>query len=110
MTKLNSKRIKQIKLTLLEKQDSLCALCNRPLVNIEYTIRDDNTITIDHIIPKAKGGTNNILNLRLVHHKCNSDRGIGYCGEFNHVENVKNDILRIQLTKSLAKIYSREKQ
>jgi 5-methylcytosine-specific restriction endonuclease McrA len=34
-----------------------------------------NNLTIDHFIPKSKGGTNEIQNLRLACKRCNSDKG-----------------------------------
>lgn len=38
--------------------------------------------TLDHIIPRSKGGGNRVTNLRLTHHKCNNKRGnesVTYC-------------------------------
>lgn len=32
-------------------------------------------VTLDHAIPKAKGGTNHLFNLRLAHEFCNHERG-----------------------------------
>lgn len=32
-------------------------------------------MTIDHAIPKARGGTNDLHNLRLAHELCNHRRG-----------------------------------
>lgn len=32
--------------------------------------------TIDHAIPKGRGGSNHISNLRLAHEQCNSERGM----------------------------------
>jgi len=32
--------------------------------------------TIDHAIPKARGGGNELANLRLAHEQCNSERGM----------------------------------
>lgn len=31
--------------------------------------------TIDHVVPKSKGGDDRLDNLRLTHEKCNSKRG-----------------------------------
>jgi len=42
-----------------------CELCKKPL----------SKISIDHIIPKSKGGGEELKNLRLTHSHCNSLRG-----------------------------------
>jgi 5-methylcytosine-specific restriction endonuclease McrA len=34
-------------------------------------------ITLDHVVPKTKGGTNQDANLRLAHERCNKERGDG---------------------------------
>ena len=46
-------------------QMNLCSICNR-----HFTLQDG--FTIDHIVPKSKGGTNDINNLHLVHAQCNN--------------------------------------
>ena len=52
----------RLKAELHIKQFGLCVICNEKL--------DDN-FTIDHIVPKSKGGSNYITNLQLVHLYCN---------------------------------------
>jgi len=41
-----------------------CALCGLPIN------RDD--FSIDHIVPRSKGGTNRLINLQPAHIECNS--------------------------------------
>lgn len=45
-----------------------CAICGG-----EFTEADP--ATVDHITPKARGGTNDESNLRVTHRSCNSRRG-----------------------------------
>ena len=45
-----------------------CPFCKRPIA-----YQDD--LTIDHITPKSKGGTDNIENLQPIHKECNSKKG-----------------------------------
>lgn len=47
-----------------------CWWCNLP-----FAQRSD--ITADHYIPKARGGTDDISNLRPAHSQCNTKRGKG---------------------------------
>lgn len=43
-----------------------CWLCGHAL---------GTNVTLDHVVPKSKGGSNNIENLRLAHFECNQRRG-----------------------------------
>ena len=38
-------------------------------------IKTQDELTIDHIVPRSKGGTDNVENLQPMHKKCNSDKG-----------------------------------
>jgi len=50
----------QVKVKLLKRQGDKCAICKLKFL-------PGDVIETDHIIPKAKGGTNQITNLQLVH-------------------------------------------
>ncbi len=45
-----------------------CEYCHKPITNI-----DD--LTIDHTVPRSRGGSDAIENLQPMHGKCNSDKG-----------------------------------
>jgi 5-methylcytosine-specific restriction endonuclease McrA len=47
--------------------ESVCHLCGR------YIEVEDRSV--DHVIPRSKGGTNELINLRPCHQRCNSRRG-----------------------------------
>ena len=57
---------------LLEKFDRKCVYCGKKDVPLE----------IEHIIPKARGGTNRINNLTLACEKCNREKGTKTAAEF----------------------------
>lgn len=63
MSKISSKRIKSAKDRILNKN---CGICFKPIMDKS---------TIDHIIPKSKGGTNKLSNLQLAHLECNRKKG-----------------------------------
>lgn len=44
-----------------------CELCYKPIKKSEATV--------DHIIPKSKGGSWNLKNLQITHEKCNTLKG-----------------------------------
>jgi len=60
------------RITLHRKQHGRCAICDNGLRLRETGLEEP---TLDHIIPRSKGGSNEIGNLRLVHRRCNEDRG-----------------------------------
>lgn len=64
---LNKK--KALKLINISKYGKLtCEIC-------KLNMRNNSKISQDHIVPKSRGGSNNISNIRLTHRGCNSDRG-----------------------------------
>lgn len=52
---------------LVIRDGTLCWLCN--------AFMPKNDRTRDHVIPRSKGGSNKLSNLRLAHGFCNSKRG-----------------------------------
>jgi 5-methylcytosine-specific restriction endonuclease McrA len=56
----------QKRLLLWRRQGGTCAICSLPLAISEATL--------DHIIPRSKGGPNTYANLRATHELCNRRR------------------------------------
>ena len=56
----NHKRKRQI---LYKKQNGICYLCN------EKT--DEDSATIDHVLPRSKGGSGRMSNLKMACYDCN---------------------------------------
>ena len=61
----NRKRLK-----LLERDGDRCWLCGEPFSN-----KSGRKPSLDHVIPKSKGGTTAMDNMRLAHSRCNYKRG-----------------------------------
>lgn len=90
---------KEIRAQVYERSGGFCALCGKPLTS---------GFTIDHIVPLARGGTNDISNFQAVHYQCNILKGRFTETEMLPVmgsvlshqlsktadENVENDIIR----------------
>lgn len=65
------------KYTMYQKQGGCCYYCGI-LMNFARGIFGepcDNTATIEHKIPKSRGGNNSSENLVLACNKCNNDKG-----------------------------------
>lgn len=59
---------------IFEAGDGICGICRKPIdPTIPYGRPD--SLVIDHIIPLARGGTNDLVNLRPAHWYCNSRKG-----------------------------------
>ena len=61
-------------LTVFEKNNWICQLCNRPVSKL----RDKRLVDIaslDHIIPISKGGEHSYANTQLAHLSCNLIKG-----------------------------------
>ncbi len=55
------------KMSLYQKQEGICAGCNKFFV--------PGNLSVDHIVPKAKGGSEDSKNLQLLCRSCNSIKG-----------------------------------
>lgn len=62
------------RLAIYEAAGWTCQLCGDPMSR-EYSSQDPWSPTLDHIVPRSKGGTDDLSNLRASHMWCNSVRG-----------------------------------
>ena len=65
---------------LWQSQNHLCAVCGKLMLANRYeaphaTIWAKHRATLDHIVPKSKGGSDRRDNLQLVHARCNKIKG-----------------------------------
>lgn len=58
---------------VIERDGKRCAICRRP-VDLSLCGRDHLGPTLDHVIPVAEGGGDDLPNLRLAHMICNATR------------------------------------
>lgn len=64
MASWGGRKVPRLAAAVFAVHGRVCHLCGRP-----------GATTIDHIIPRALGGTDDLDNLRPAHHRCNSARG-----------------------------------
>ncbi|WP_425248691.1 HNH endonuclease [Auritidibacter ignavus] len=62
-----------LRLSLYNRDSWLCHLCSEP-VDRDAHYNDDYAASLDHIIPRSKGGSDDPSNLRTAHRICNSMR------------------------------------
>lgn len=68
-----SNRAKVVKRKVYERDKWTCQICKEKL-NRDVHWNDPMAPSIDHVIPRAKGGSNHIDNLQAAHRKCNADK------------------------------------
>ena len=61
---LNSKSRARKRKAILERDGPYCWWC-------EFPFTKDDPSTIEHIVPRSKGGTHDLENLANVHRRCN---------------------------------------
>lgn len=68
-TRYPSTDMSPLRKRLYRHQFGRCWICCEPL---------NEDITVDHLVPLSKGGSNRPANKLLAHRKCNQDRGCSY--------------------------------
>lgn len=63
------------RLAIYERDNWTCHLCNEP-VDFEAPCTSNRYPSLDHLVPRSKGGTDEPDNLRTCHRACNSRRGV----------------------------------
>lgn len=62
------------RLAIYQRDNWVCGICQE---RVDPSAKGAWSATIDHIVPRIAGGTDEHSNLRLAHHWCNSARGDG---------------------------------
>jgi 5-methylcytosine-specific restriction endonuclease McrA len=60
------RRVAQLRAKVIERWGRRCHLCKEDIVG---------QVSVDHLIPRSRGGTDDIENLRPAHLECNKRRG-----------------------------------
>ncbi|MCW2926605.1 MAG: endonuclease [Thermoleophilia bacterium] len=63
---------------VIERDGRLCQVCGRPVVissgRRSRKQHPDNLLTLDHLVPRSKGGSSTVDNLRVACRACNMRR------------------------------------
>ena len=83
MRAFTSQERRKIRTSLIEQYGLICQICKaqgksdaQALINTDTTW-DDNSFSIDHIVPLADGGANTRANMHPAHIACNERKGSG---------------------------------
>ncbi len=67
--------------TVAKRENYLCHICGGRVDEADFTRTSSGAFvvgprypTVDHVVPKSKGGTHHWKNLKLAHHQCNSHK------------------------------------
>lgn len=55
----------------------VCGICHETVSSAAKPATGWRSPTLDHIKPKAKGGTDGLANLQVAHYGCNQEKGDG---------------------------------
>lgn len=71
IARADRRHLQYIRQRLIAEHGMVCALCGKP-------IESGHELTVDHIIPRAMGGSTTYENCQLAHKACNSRKGNKY--------------------------------
>ncbi|WP_461186313.1 HNH endonuclease [Trueperella pyogenes] len=69
-----AKKIAAIRHAVIDRYGTICVIC-RETIDLRLRWPDPGSFTIDHVLPRALGGSDAIGNLRPAHKKCNEQKG-----------------------------------
>lgn len=67
MTRWSGRRIPVLRALTIAAYGERCWLCGSPILG--------EPVTVDHVLPRSRGGTDDLDNLRPAHRACNLARG-----------------------------------
>ncbi len=72
---MDMNRKRRLRVRMFLNQDGNCSLCGEAMsLAVLHPLSDDYP-TLDHILPRSRGGTNAVSNIALAHRRCNERRG-----------------------------------
>src|SRR5690625_2693919 len=81
MSTWGGRRVAALRGLVLAEYGRLCWLCHQP-IDLRLSPRAPGGFSIDHVLPRSRGGTDDLDNLRPAHRRCNLSRGNRPAGRF----------------------------
>lgn len=72
--KTGSREREKQRAAILARWGAVCWLCDRP-IRLDTRWPAPGALTRDHVIPRSRGGSDDVENLRPAHKVCNETRG-----------------------------------
>lgn len=69
----NGRKIARLANQVVATYGSTCWLCGNP-IDLTAAKKSPWGLTVDHVLPRSRGGTDDLCNLRPAHHRCNVKR------------------------------------
>jgi hypothetical protein len=66
--------LESVRARLIERDGPACWICGGE-VDLDVAATAPGAPTVDHVVPRARGGSSDPANLRLAHRRCNGRRG-----------------------------------
>ncbi|WP_455952497.1 HNH endonuclease [Arcanobacterium haemolyticum] len=77
---IGGRQLQKLRALVISTYGLECHLCHQ-LIDTRLPGTHPQGFSIDHVIPRAHGGSNAIGNLRPAHRQCNTERGTKYVGQ-----------------------------
>lgn len=74
MTTWGGALVARMRRLVIETYGTTCWLCHQP-IDITLPASHPRGLTLDHVLPRSRGGSHTIDNLRPAHRRCNLSRG-----------------------------------
>lgn len=94
------------RIQVFERDNYTCWMCGKTV--IREGNRSKNLATIDHYVPKSKGGSNSLKNLRTACYECNTNRSNQIPKDLTEFGDYNEDLSNISLPKQLIESWKKD--
>lgn len=77
----NGRKVTRLANLVVGRYGSVCHLCGLP-IDLSVPRMEPGGLSVDHVLPRSRGGTDDLSNLRPAHRRCNVRRQNKTISEF----------------------------